>query len=231
MTRAFPVWLNDLSAASLAVGLACALVIAIDETRHPQKMWVMNLVWPLCALFGGLLWLAGYWRWGRAGVDGEAPMAVAVAKASSHCGAGCTLGDLTAEWLAFAAPGVAVAFGWKSLFAEKTFAVWGLDFLLAYLLGIGFQYFTIAPMRDLSIRKGLLAALKADTASIASWQMGMYGAIALIQFAWFRPAYGALAPVDSTPFWFAMQVAMLCGFAASYPVNWALVALGAKEKM
>ena len=231
MTPAFPIWLTDLSSASVAMGIVCAVVIEIDEARHPHKMWVMNLVWPLCALFGGLLWLAGYWRWGRADARGETSMAVAVAKASSHCGAGCTLGDLIAEWLAFAAPGLAVAFGWRSLFEEKMFAVWVLDFLLAYILGIGFQYFTIAPMRDVSVREGLLAALKADTASIVSWQVGMYGGMALIQLAWFQPSYGAPAPVDSAPFWFGMQLAMLCGFVASYPVNWALVALGAKEKM
>jgi len=73
-----------------------------------------------------------------------------VLKRTSHRGAGCALGDLIAEWAAFIFPVVAMWFGWHTAFAEKTFAVWTPDFLLAFLLGIVFQYFTIKPMRDLS---------------------------------------------------------------------------------
>ena len=32
-------------------------------------------------------------------------------------------------------------------------------------------------------------------------------------------------------FWFVMQIAMLAGFATSYPVNWWLIRAGIKEKM
>lgn len=195
----FPIWLHLLSIISLALALASAATIVADEVKRPQHMWIMNLVWPLTALFGSLLWLGFYWRWGRGmtarstqagggrgGVPNEAPMAVAVAKGASHCGAGCALGDLIAEWLAFGFPVVALAFGWRTLFAEKTFAVWVLDFLIAFALGVGFQYFTIKPMRDLSVKDGLVAALKADAASITAWQVGMYLAMALCQFLWFR---------------------------------------------
>jgi hypothetical protein len=86
-------------------------------------------------------------------------------------------------------------------------------------------------MRQLSIGAGVAAALKADAASITAWQVGMYGFMAVAQFAWFRPHYGGLTKVDSPEFWFAMQLAMLCGFATSYPVNWRLVGSGVKEKM
>jgi hypothetical protein len=108
-----------------------------------------------------------------------------VLKGSSHCGAGCTLGDLIAEWVAYAFPGVAVLFGWHTLFENKTFAVWILDFVLAFILGVGFQYFTIKPIRNLSVRAGLMVALKADIASISAWQVGMYALMAAIQFGWF----------------------------------------------
>lgn len=239
----FPPWLHALSIVSLVIALGCAGVIAVDEAGRPQKMWIMNLVWPLTALFGSLAWLALYWRWGRgmprnpSGAKGsggqgqEAPMSVAVAKGASHCGAGCVLGDIIAEWLAFGLPSITLAFGWKSLFAEKTFAVWVLDFLVAFALGVGFQYFTIKPMRDLSVKDGIAAALKADAASITSWQVGMYAAMGVLQFLWIRPAYGAAAPVDTPEFWFAMQIAMLCGFCTAYPVNWLLVSTGVKDKM
>lgn len=228
---AFPAWLHVLAFTSLGVGLVCAALIAMDEVRHPQGMWIMNLVWPLTALFGGLLWLALYAFLGRTGGRTDRPSPAAVAKATSHCGAGCTLGDLIAETWAALTPGIAVAFGWKSLFADKTFAVWILDFVLAFLFGVAFQYFTIQPMKKLSPAAALVQALKADAASIAAWQVGMYGAMALIQFGLWRPLYGATASPVSPEFWFAMQLAMLAGFLTACPANWVLLRIGVKEPM
>lgn len=232
MPASFPTWLTSLASVSLALGAFCCLIVAVDVLRRPQKMWIMNVVWPVTMLFGSVAWLWFYHRYGRAGCDGdEPPMAVSVANGASHCGAGCAIGDLIAEWLAFAIPSVAMLFGWGSLFTEKTFAVWVLDYLVAFLLGIAFQYFTIKPMRDLPVRQGIIQAAKADVLSISAWQIGMYGAMALAQFAWLRPSYGALAPVDSVLFWFVMQIAMIAGFATSFPVNWWLVRSGIKERM
>lgn len=233
----FPPGLHALAIASLAIAVTCAVVIALDELRRPQHMGIMNLVWPLTALFGSVLWLAVYYTWGRSSGDHDRdmkqkpPFPVMVLKGASHCGAGCTLGDIVAECLAFSVPAIALWFGWHSLFAEKTFAIWIPDFLLAFLFGIAFQYFTIKPMRDLSVGQGIVQALKADFASITAWQVGMYGMMALIQFGWFRLSFGGLAPVASPEFWFAMQVAMLAGFCTSYPINWGLIRAGVKEKM
>jgi hypothetical protein len=242
VTPTFPAWLHVISIASLFVAVVSAAVVAVDETRRRQHMWVMNLVWPLCTLFGSLVWLAFYFRSGRGMTPAEmsepgdehgggSPMWVAVAKGSSHCGAGCALGDILAETLVLAVPSVALLFGWKTVFGEKMFAVWVLDYLVAFGLGVVFQYFAIAPMRQMSVREGLLAALKADAASITAWQVGMYGFMAVAQFLVFRPMFGAMATAAEPEFWFAMQLAMLCGFATSYPVNWLLVRTGVKERM
>jgi len=231
----FPQWLHQLAVISLGVSLLCCVVIAADECRRPQRMWIMNLVWPLTALFGGLLWLVAYYAWGLPDPEAQrrrgASFAIGVAVGTSHCGAGCTLGDLIAEWTAFAVPSFAVWFGWGTLFADKIWAVWIADFALAFAFGVAFQYFTLQPMRHLSLGRGLLAALKADTASISAWQVGMYGVMALIQFAWFTPQYGGPAPVNTPEFWFAMQLAMLAGFTTSYPVNWWLVRWKVKDSM
>ncbi|PTB22308.1 hypothetical protein C9I57_00445 [Trinickia symbiotica] len=232
----FPHWLFGLSIASVVLGTACAMVIVVDECKRPQKMWIMNVVWPLTALFGSVVWLAAYYAWGRnvsRRNQGSAkpPFPAMVLKGTSHCGAGCTLGDIIAEWAAFLFPVLAVWLGWHSVFAEKMFAVWIADFIVAFLLGVLFQYFTIQPMRNLSPWQGLLAALKADIASITAWQLGMYGLMAIIQLLWFIPSYGGIAKVASPEFWFAMQLAMLAGFATSYPVNWWLIRSGVKEKM
>src|SRR6185437_950132 len=152
-------------------------------------------------------------------------------KAALHCGAGCMIGDVIAEWLAFAAPVVAVWLGWHTLFDEKIFADWVLDFLFAFALGIVFQYFAIVPMRNLSPGKGIVAALKADTLSLVSWQIGMYGFMAFAQFLWFDHGFGAKAEVDTPEFWFAMQLAMIAGFLTACPVNAWLIRSGIKERM
>lgn len=237
----FPHWLHALAIASLVIASACSVFIAADELRRPQHMAVMNLVWPVAALFGSVLWLWFYLRNGRAPMrrrqHGETParpkppMPVASAKAASHCGAGCMLGDIVGEWLVFSFAAVAIAGGWHWLFADKLFAAWVVDFVCAYVLGIAIQYFTIVPMKQLPPARGLIEALKADTASIAAWQVGMYACMAVIQFAWFTPAYGAIARANAPEFWFAMQGAMLCGFATSYPVNWLLLEAGVKVPM
>jgi len=222
----------------LLLGAACALLLAIDEKRHPQKMWIMNVVWPVTALFGSVFALWGYFRYGRlAAQDGVSehtavtPYPAIVGKGSSHCGAGCTLGDICAEWLVFAVPAVAAWFGWHTLFETKMFAAWIVDYLFAYAFGIAFQYFTIKPMRNVTVLQGLLAAVKADTLSLTAWQIGMYGFMAVAHFWIFAVLLGTELRTDSVEFWFMMQIAMLFGFATSYPVNWWLIRIGVKEKM
>ena len=126
------------------------------------------------------------------------------------------IGDVLAESLAFAFPAIAVWLGWHTNFDDKLYAVWILDFAFAFLLGIAFQYFTIAPMRNLSPAEDLVAALKADTLSLTAWQVGMYGFMAFAQFYLLGHLLGRRAEVDSPEFWFVMQVAMLVGFATSY---------------
>jgi len=230
LNSSFPNWLHILSLVWIVLGVLCAVAIAVDEFRYPQKMWIMNLVWPLTALFGTVIWLAAYFAWGRHAPGSHRqrqPFAVMVTKGTSHCGAGCTLADIIVEWSAFAFPALAMSFGWHRIFSEKTFAVWIPDFIVAFLLGIAFQYFTIKPMRDLSVKDGIIAAIKADTLSLTAWQVGMYGWMALVTFAIFGHELDKGGPV----FWFMMQVAMGAGFLTSYPVNWWLVRSGIKERM
>lgn len=247
-----PSWLHTLSICMLLLGGLCALIIVIDLLRgNGQHMWIMNIVWPVTALFGTVIALWGYFRYGRlasrrlamaAKQKGEkppskrlTPFPVMVAKGASHCGSGCTLGDICAEFLALAAPTVAVWVGWKSIFPDshegKMFAVWVLDYIFAFVFGIAFQYFTIVPMRGLSPGKGLLQAVKADTLSLTAWQIGMYGFMALAQFVIFTYVWPQELKPNMPVFWFMMQFAMLAGFATSYPVNWWLIRRGIKEAM
>lgn len=53
-------WLEILSWLYLIASFACAAIIAVDEFRRPQKMMIMNFVWPITALYFGPLALWGY---------------------------------------------------------------------------------------------------------------------------------------------------------------------------
>ena len=242
-----PVWLHVLSILYLLLAALCAAIIAADVARHPQHMWIMNVVWPVTALFGSLWVVWQYFAYGRLAAHEKAhaamqrddpmpskkltPFPVMVANGALHCGSGCTLGDIVAEWLVFIVPVVAVWFGWHGLFGDKIYATWIVDYLFAYAFGIVFQYFTIAPMRGLSFGQGIWAAVKADTLSLTAWQVGMYGFMAFAYFYIFGDVLGVHLAADMVEFWFMMQIAMLCGFATAYPVNWWLISSGVKEKM
>ncbi len=227
-----PSWLHVLSLIALVAGAFCALVIAADECRRPQPMWIMNLVWPLIALSGSFTVVWFYFRFGQErSCDREELTLSDVAKAASHCGSGCTLGDVLAEALAYAAPGISVAFGWHWLFEDKIFATWVLDFVFAFAFGIGFQYFSIVPMRHLAPLDGLKHALRADTLSLISWQLGMYSVMAAASFFVFPALFHISLRSDMPEFWFVMQLAMIAGFATSLPVNAWLLRTGMKAKM
>jgi hypothetical protein len=231
----FPPWLVLLATTSLCVAGSCAVIITIDLLAgNRQQMWIMNLVWPVTALYFGPLALWAYFRLGRLSTKHalmqaqekgdqkpgmKKPFWAKCALGATHCGAGCTLGDIVAEWLLFAFPLV--------LFGKKIFGTWVVDYLFAFLLGIAFQYFTIKPMRHLSVKDGLKSAFKADALSLSAWQIGMYGWMAIVTFLIFGHEITKTSPV----FWFMMQIAMWLGFLTSYPVNWWLLQKGIKEAM
>lgn len=236
-TGDFPSWLTVLSIASLVVAIALAGWTASDVLRRPQPMRVMSVVWPVTMLFGGPLWLWFYLRWGRAASRGsdpvrrDVPLRVSVLTGASHCGAGCALGDLVGELGLLAVPGLAAVVGLGSLYSDRMYAGWVVDFVAAYLIGIAFQYFAIAPMVSQPARRSVWQAVKADTLSITSWQVGMYGSMALAQLVVLPALAGGRAAVLSAQFWWVMQLAMLAGFVTAYPVNWWLIRIGVKETM
>jgi hypothetical protein len=143
-----------------------------------------------------------------------------VAVATTHCGAGCTLGDIVGEWWIFGA-GLMLAGG--DLGTRLL-----LDFLLAWAFGVAFQYFTIVPMRGLSLGKGLMQAVRADTLSIGAFQIGMSVWAALTYFVFFPNPH---LKVNESVFWFMMQIGMIVGFFTSYPINTFLIKARWKERM
>ncbi len=63
-----PEWLIAVSWIWLALAAASSLVVVIDLIAgHRQHMAIMNLVWPITALYGGPMALAAYFLIGRSG--------------------------------------------------------------------------------------------------------------------------------------------------------------------
>ena len=235
-----PFWLTVLAWVWLMSALACAVVTAADELRHPQAMAVMNVVWPVTALYGSVAALWGYFAAGRGMAKdgmpgamhsgehtsgkkrGEAarPTLRQMAIAASHCEAGCMLADIAGETLVY-------RMGWK-VGGESLYAEYLVTLGLAWLFGVAFQYFSIQPMTQMPPGKAVVAAIRADTLSIVFFQMGMYGWMALVYFLLFPHPH--LRP-DEPAFWFPEQVGMMVGFVTTMPVNGWLVRRGVKEAM
>jgi hypothetical protein len=272
-----PVWLTVVAWLYLSVCFCCAAIIACDIAfnHRRQPMGVMNVVFPITALYFGPFALALYWRWGRAAArrtmasmpvrSAAAPQA-AVASAGggmrmhggptahdevasaggpngagesappgerarpwwvtmaievSHCGSGCTLGDVISEFAIF---GLGLTIAGLTLGAEYVG-----DFIFALAFGIVFQYFAIAPMRGLGLKDGLIAAAKADFISLTAFEVGLFGWMAVMAFVLF-PAPHHLTP-SSADYWFLMQVGMIIGYFTAWPANVWLVNRGVKVPM
>jgi Domain of unknown function (DUF4396) len=197
---------------SLALGVLSAIAVAVDiAAGRRQRMWIMNVVWPLTALYSGPIGVWAYATLGRPRAVAPRPLWQSVVVGTTHCGSGCTLGDVLTESLLAVAPTV-------TLFGSAMYASWALDYVAAFIFGIAFQYFAIGDLK---------AAVKADAASLTAWQIGMYGWMAVATFVLF----GHDLPRSSPVFWFMMQIGMLVGFGTSYPVNWWLIRRGIKEEM
>jgi hypothetical protein len=220
---------------ALALGFASALVIVADVVvlGNWQHMAIMDLAFPLTALYMGPIALWAYFARGRrmsrkrmhmhaAGMkEGPRDSLWQVSLSDSHCGAGCALGDVGGEWIVWAT-------GWAIGSTAELGPEYILDLPLAWIFGILFQYFVIAPLRG---QVGQLAplgdAIKSDTLSVLSFEVGLFGWMALAHYVIWKPPL----PIDSSSHWFMMQIGMMLGFVTSWPVNRWLLRHGIKEPM
>jgi hypothetical protein len=149
------------------------------------------------------------------------PRWVTMAIEVSHCGSGCTLGDVISEfaifWLGLTIAGVTLG------------AEYVGDYIFALAFGIIFQYFAIAPMRGLRLKDGLIAAAKADFISLTAFEVGLFSWMAVMTFVLF-PAPHHLMP-SSAAYWLLMQIGMIIGYFSSWPANVWLVKRGIKVPM
>src|SRR2546428_5752596 len=115
-----PSWFELLAWVALGLGFASALVIVADIVvlGNWQHMAIMNLAFPLTALYTGPIALWAYFARGRrmsrkrmqmhmAGMEeGARDSLWQVSLSDSHCGAGCALGGVAGGWGGLATPRV-----------------------------------------------------------------------------------------------------------------------------
>jgi hypothetical protein len=232
-----PHWFELLASASLATGFVSALVIVADIVLlgNRQHMAIMNLVFPLSALYMGPVAVWAYFARGRrmshkqmriharAMTSGPEPRDSwwQVSLSDSHCGAGCVLGDVGGEWIVWAS-------GWMIGSTAALGPEYILDLPFAWTFGILFQYFVIAPLRgQFGELSPLGDAIKSDTLSVLSFELGLFSWMALAHYVLWNPPL----EIDSSSHWFMMQIGMILGFVTSWPVNRRLLIDGVKEPM
>lgn len=216
-------------------GIFTSLILTISLFRNRQPMKIMNAVWILTGLWASFAAIPAYFRLGyrkdrmvigignngmNMDMNESRPQWHSVTLSTLHCGAGCVLADIIGEWFTYFIP---VSIGGSVLIGN-----WLLDFILALIIGIYFQYFAIRQMEKISARKAFIKAAKADTLSLTAWQIGMYTWMANTHFVIFS---GTPLTKTSWTFWFMMQLAMFVGFFTSYPMNILLIKAGIKKGM
>jgi len=60
--------INTIAWISFTSGIICRRAILMDIIRLSQRMWIMNSVWPITALYSGPVELLAYSKTGRTSV-------------------------------------------------------------------------------------------------------------------------------------------------------------------
>ncbi|WP_085523719.1 DUF4396 domain-containing protein [Tuberibacillus sp. Marseille-P3662] len=230
---------------AIVIGILQAIVITIDVSRYPQTMMpIMNIVWPLTGLYFPIMGIWAYYGLAKNNGDDHSehmehdhgnmnhhhnhmghhghnskPFWQSVFVSTTHCSSGCSLGDMIGVPI--------VALTGLTIAGNTLFADYLVEFILAYIFGIAFQYYGMGFKKQDEPGKALKNAIKADTWSLIAFEIGMFGWMALAHYVFF-----VQMPESTTAvFWFMMQIAMMLGFLTSYPANWVLVKKGIKHAM
>jgi hypothetical protein len=211
--------------------MIATIYIAHDilKKRHMQRMPIMNVVWPVTVFYLFPLDLWTGWHLGHTysrtsridqqhlaksheyvsnNKDGR-PFWESIFVSATHCGAGCTIGDIISTWFIF--------IGSIAIFGPILVTVFILDFTFAWFLGVIFQYLAISEMRNVSLKEGLVDSIKADTLSLAAFEIAIFRWMAIVAAVIFGSTWHA-NPTEPV-FWFMMQVVMTIDFFTSYPAN------------
>ncbi len=222
--------IRDVALTSLALAVSSAAIIAIDLAGgKKQEVPVMNLVWPLTALYAGPLAVIAYFWFGsasrasrnmvrsRPSLFPKPPLWQRTLLGAAQCGAGCALAGLLLGGELFHLD--------HAMPSSMPIAFYVLGSVGAFLLGIGFQYFAITSKRKLAPSARLWLAFKSDALAILVFQLGACVWMAVCQ----KVLFDSDLEANGLVFWFMMQLGMVAGLVASYPMNWLLVKQGIKK--
>src|SRR5699024_6893127 len=165
------------------------IIITIDVIRYPQKMMpIMNIVWPLTGLYFPIAGIWAYYGLGKSREKmshksmqhdkhmdhhdrnnieqsghekmhhhehKEKPFWQSVFVSTTHCSSGCALGDMIGAPLVFYT-GFLIA-------GSMLLTDYVVEFILAYLFGIAFQYYGMGFQKRDQPGKAVKDAIKADT--------------------------------------------------------------------
>ena len=228
--------LNLIAVFLVCSGIGIAVHIAIDLTHRPQSMKIMNAVWILSALWGSYLALWAYNKFGRSSPmkaeDDGMKMDMSGMKDMSDMKGMDMSGMKDNMEMDMAMQGEMSMQGmqrpyWQSVALSALHC--GAGCTLADIIGEWFtNYVPVTVAGSQLLGNALARAFKADFFSLLSWQVGMYGWMAIVYFVLF---INEPLPKDTWIFWFMMQLAMLFGFFCAYPMNALLIKLGIKKGM
>ena len=213
-----PTWLVMLSWATLVLGLASAAVIVVDSfiggNRQPAK--VMELVWPVTALYFGPAAIMAYRKWGRPqsprwrqrhGNPPKKPRHAAVVFGLCHCLAHCTLGAIIAT---------VIIFGLGIGTADETLRPLYIgDYAGAVAVGVAFRYATEAHTGGRRVWAAIRSVAREDLLTVSAVELTLFIWIALVEHLVFPEALLPSSPV----FWLFHQIGLIIGFFAAWPAT------------
>jgi hypothetical protein len=226
MDNMIPGWLTAVSWAFVALALLCAAAILYDVYgrgyRQPNSL--MNVVWPITALYFGPLALPAYYRWGRPrsekwqrkhGSGPEKSLPVAAATGGIPGGAASAVGHVIGVPL--------VVLTGLTIAGQSLWVMILVIAVIATALLFAFEYFfSTVPSRGLSTGEGLGVALLIALVTVLAFDVGMGGWMLVMHFLLFMP------PLTDVTFLFLMQVGLVLGFLTGYPAVLWLVRRGTK---
>lgn len=217
--------LDRLAMVFILLGICTSLMIIKDILRRPHPVRIMNLVWPITGLYMPFIgWLA-WWFFARKTrpasllriVGGkQQPGLKQIFSSTSHCAAGCVLGDIVAiPIISMVNP-----IPFHSLLISHAI----LSLLLSLIFGVLLQFFALRQIEGFSIFRALWRAIKTDVFSLIVYQAGMF---LYLELAFRFILHGQIEPRLLT-FWFMVQIALLFGFVFAWPANRFLLQRGIK---
>jgi Domain of unknown function (DUF4396) len=220
-----PTWLLILSWVALAAGLTSAAVIVVDESvlGYRQPVRILEVVWPVTALYFGPETIAAYRKWGRPQSlrwrerHGDPPKKLQnpALLHLRHCGAHCTLGAIIATVITFAI-GINVS-------GEREWPEYIADYVAALAMGILFRYSAEPRTGGSRVWAAMRIVVKADLLTVSAFELALLVWLILVHDLVF-PA--AVLRANNPVFWFILQIGLIIGFFAAWPASSWLIRRG-----